>query len=210
MTSIKKEKNSNTKEVILKAAEAEFLEHGFHGTTTAAIAKKAGVNHAMLHYYFGTKENLFEMFISSKMQDMKNIIFPAMLIEGQGFIDRIKTVIERQFDYAVEHPSLPKFMLNEVLTKPERFKQLITSVLMSDIASFNSVKTELESEIKQGRIRPITLVDLILDIISLNIMCVVMKPMVGALSVLDMDEARFIELRKKEIIEVITSRLINK
>ena len=61
-----KEKKS-TRQMILEAADAEFLEKGYDGTTTASIAARAKVTHAMLHYYFQTKENLFEMFIHGKM-----------------------------------------------------------------------------------------------------------------------------------------------
>lgn len=54
----------NSKQAILDAAEEEFLEMGFHGAKTSSIAKRAGVTHAMLHYYFSTKENLYDVFIS--------------------------------------------------------------------------------------------------------------------------------------------------
>ncbi len=206
MEDIKKDKQ-NTKAVILEAAEAEFLEHGFHGTTTAAIAKRAGVNHAMLHYYFSTKENLFEMFISSKMQTVKNIAFPVLMSEGQDIFERIKLLIDKQFDYLIKHPSLPKFMLNEVLSKPERFRQLIHSVLMSDMVSFNTIRTDLEAEIEAGRIRPITLPDLVLDVMSMNIMSFVLKPIVQVLPGVGMDEAAFLECRRNEIKEVMIRRL---
>ena len=53
-----KEETSNTEQSILKAAEKEFLKKGFSGSKTTEIAKEAGVTHAMLHYYFRTKENL--------------------------------------------------------------------------------------------------------------------------------------------------------
>ncbi len=197
----------NTKEVILEAAEAEFMEHGFHGTTTAAIAKRAGVNHAMLHYYFSTKENLYEMFISSKMQAVKNIVFPVFLTEGQDFIERIKLVVDAQFEYMMAHPTLPKFMLSEVLSKPERFRQLAQSVLMSDMAAFNAIREDLEAEIAAGRVIPITLPDLFLDIMSLSIMSFVMKPLAQVLPGMAMDDATFLEWRKKEIKEIITRRL---
>ena len=55
---------------ILEAAEKEFLEKGYNGARTTSIAKAADVTHAMLHYYFRTKEQLFERFIDKKMSEI--------------------------------------------------------------------------------------------------------------------------------------------
>lgn len=48
------------REAILDAAEMVFAENGFHGATTRAIGERAGANAALIHYYFGSKEALFE------------------------------------------------------------------------------------------------------------------------------------------------------
>ena len=61
-------KDNNSQDRILKAAEEEFLMKGFAGARTTEIAKQAGVTHAMLHYYFNTKEQLFEQVMNEKMQ----------------------------------------------------------------------------------------------------------------------------------------------
>ena len=63
-----KEETSNTEQSILKAAEKEFLKKGFSGSKTTEIAKEAGVTHAMLHYYFRTKENLFNKVFEEKSE----------------------------------------------------------------------------------------------------------------------------------------------
>lgn len=53
-------KENDTEERILKAAETEFFTKGFDGARTTSIAERAGVTHAMLHYYFRSKALLFE------------------------------------------------------------------------------------------------------------------------------------------------------
>ena len=60
-------RDNKTEKIILQAAEEEFLLKGFAGARTTEIAQKAGVNHAMLHYYFNTKEQLFEQVMAEKM-----------------------------------------------------------------------------------------------------------------------------------------------
>ncbi|PKP67477.1 MAG: TetR/AcrR family transcriptional regulator, partial [Alphaproteobacteria bacterium HGW-Alphaproteobacteria-5] len=57
-------------ESLLDAAEAQFSENGFHGTTTRAIAAGAGVNAALLHYYFGSKEQLFATVVERRAAEI--------------------------------------------------------------------------------------------------------------------------------------------
>lgn len=198
----------NSKQAILDAAEEEFLEMGFHGAKTSSIAKRAGVTHAMLHYYFSTKENLYDVFISQKLQEVKNIMFPALLEEGVDFIDRVRTVIDKQFGYIQKHPYLPRFMLNEVLLKPERFNELISNILQYDIEKFAIIQQEIDTASNEGKINFISLPNLIIDILSLNIISQVMAPVViGVMLGVGFDKNEFIENRKKEIIETITRRL---
>ena len=198
----------NSKQAILNAAEEEFLEMRFHGAKTSSIAKRAGVTHAMLHYYFSTKENLYDVFISQKLQEVKNIMFPALLEEGVDFIDRVRTVIDKQFGYIQKHPYLPRFMLNEVLLKPERFNELISNILQYDIEKFAIIQQEIDTASNEGKINFISLPNLIIDILSLNIISQVMAPVViGVMPGVGFDKNEFIENRKKEIIETITRRL---
>lgn len=198
----------NSKQAILDAAEEEFLEMGFHGAKTSSIAKRAGVTHAMLHYCFSTKENLYDVFISQKLQEVKNIMFPALLEEGVDFIDRVRTVIDKQFGYIQKHPYLPRFMLNEVLLKPERFNELISNILQYDIEKFAIIQQEIDTASNEGKINFISLPNLIIDILSLNIISQVMAPVViGVMPGVGFDKNEFIENRKKEIIETITRRL---
>ena len=197
----------NSKQAILDAAEEEFLEMGFHGAKTSSIAKRAGVTHAMLHYYFSTKENLYDVFISQKLQEVKNIMFPALLEEGVDFIDRVRTVIDKQFGYIQKHPYLPRFMLNEVLLKPERFNELISNILQYDIEKFAIIQQEIDTASNEGKINFISLPNLIIDILSLNIISQVMAPVViGVMPGVGFDKNEFIENRKKEIIETITRK----
>ena len=60
----------DTETLILQAAEKEFFEKGYSGAKTTAIAEAAGVTHAMLHYYFRTKDKLFEKIVSDKIGNL--------------------------------------------------------------------------------------------------------------------------------------------
>ena len=68
----------DTETKILKAAEREFLEKGYGGARTTSIAEAAGVTHAMLHYYFRTKDKLFERIVTEKMGLLSKIMLSAI------------------------------------------------------------------------------------------------------------------------------------
>ena len=117
---MKKEKKS-TRQMILEAADAEFLEKGYDGTTTASIAARAKVTHAMLHYYFQTKENLFEMFVQKKMALVKEAICPPARTATPGNLaEQVRYIVSHHMDFLFSHPELPKFMLKEICFNRDR------------------------------------------------------------------------------------------
>ena len=108
-----KEETSNTEQSILKAAEKEFLKKGFSGSKTTEIAKEAGVTHAMLHYYFRTKENLFNKVFEEKARQLADT-FLSRVDESLPFLEKIKCFIEAHFDLLTANPELPLFIYREI------------------------------------------------------------------------------------------------
>ncbi len=98
---------SHTENRILKAAEAEFLAKGYAGARTTAIAEAAGVTHAMLHYYFRTKDKLFERILNEKIQLVRDIMLFGIGEPGRPLEERIVATVERHFDFLAANPSLP-------------------------------------------------------------------------------------------------------
>ena len=106
-------------QAILEAAEREFLKKGFDGARTTSIAAAAGVTHAMLHYYFRTKEQLFERILDEKMRMMGQSVLAAFGDARLPLIERLRNGIERHFDFIAANPDLPRFIVNEVFARPE-------------------------------------------------------------------------------------------
>ena len=174
----------NKEQAILKAAEREFLTKGYAGARTTSIAEAAGVTHAMLHYYFRTKEHIFERILDEKMRLMSESVLAAFGQPGLPLPERLRNGIERHFDFIAANPDLPRFIVNEVLARPDRY------------------------ECMQRSVRRIANV-LMLDIISLNafpfIAYPVIVPLLGDLAA---DRETFFRLRKQETIEVVMRRLM--
>ncbi len=97
--------DETTSEKILKAARKVFAAHTFNSATTRMIADKAGVDHPLIHYYFGSKENLFETVSAQIFEEFNRANFEWF--EG---IDRIplsegfSLYLDRLLDYTLEHP----------------------------------------------------------------------------------------------------------
>ena len=79
-----KKKTQSKKELILKAAEEVFMANGYEATKTTQIAERAGVTHAMLHYYFHTKENIFRKIYEDKINMLKEPI--VALVENKEIL----------------------------------------------------------------------------------------------------------------------------
>ena len=95
-----KDKN-NMEQKILEVAERLFMEQGFTATTTAKIAKEAGCNQALVHYYYRTKEQLFERIYREKMQLMVTSV-TSINTSGSTFEEKVASIIEAHWDFLVK------------------------------------------------------------------------------------------------------------
>ena len=201
-------KPKDTEAEILKAAEQEFMLRGFDGAKTASIARAAGVTHAMLHYYFRTKEQLFERILTDKMNLMGRSVLTAFGNPELPLLERLKDGISRHFDFLVENPDLPRFIINEVFSRPERYEIMRKGVSRIIDKLMQSVQQELDSMAAQGEIVPVDVRMLMLDVVSLNIFPFITYPMIRPLlGDIAADRERFFEQRKAENIEVIMRRI---
>lgn len=210
MGTVKKEK-SNSEQAIMAAAEELFLEHGYNLTTTTMIARQAGVTHAMLHYYFRTKEHIFIKVLDKNLNEMMSAFQPVMK-KGAPFWESMESGISTYFDFLERHPKLPAFLYDTVRFNPElvdRYKPRIRSTIKK-IAGFHC--RMITEEAAKGAIRDVDPVQLMIDIATLNLSAFMLLPTAQQLFDDEMSEGHLhecIQLRKKETVELIRSRLYN-
>lgn len=166
----------SSEQLILKVAERRFLEKGFAMTSTTEIAKEVGCNQALVHYYFRTKDNLFNVIFENKFKDFFQQIFQFYKIENLPFQEKIKFMIESHFDMIKENSKLPLLILNEMTRQPKQLKVLRDKLHEIPEQLFGQLNTELETEIAAGRIRSVNLMDLIVTMISLNVSLFLLMP----------------------------------
>lgn len=167
--------DQSTEQAILEAAERLFLEKGYALTSTTEIAREVGCNQALVHYYFRTKEKLFESIFERKAQLMLSAIL-KLDDPTQPFEERLRKLVENHFDIMVENPQLPFLFLNELLTNPKRLELLTQKFQMLPLTLMERFANDLQKEIDKGRIRNVTPISILLTVLSLNLTPFIIKP----------------------------------
>lgn len=198
----------DTEALILQAAEREFLEKGYSGAKTTAIAQAAGVTHAMLHYYFRTKEKLFEKIVADKMDKLKRVMFGVIGNPDLPLRERLKQGVEQHFDFIAENPHLPRFIFNELHEHPERIDQIKNSIASIAAKAITTLQNEIDRKAASGECRPVDARMLMLDIASLNLFPFIAAPLISS-SFGKLFEGRdeFLEMRKKENVRTVLGKL---
>lgn len=210
LNDMSRERNNpnDTESRILQAAEREFFEKGYAGARTASIAEAAGVTHAMLHYYFRTKDKLFERIVSEKISILGNIIISAIGDEDLTLEDRIRQGIERHFDFIAANRDLPKFIVNEVLNRPDTIDMMKRNAQNIVNNLLNSLQHEIDAYAAKGLCRQVNARMLLIDIVSLNVFPFMAAPIVlGAIGDSYNSYDEFLALRKTENVETILNKL---
>ena len=197
----------NTEQQILRVAELEFLSKGYNGARTTSIAKAAGVTHAMLHYYFRTKELLFERIIDKKMTEITPLITYLIGNESLPLVDRIREAVSVHFDFIMANPDLPKFLMNEVIPYHDRSVMLISKV--KDVFNiFEKLQHEVNEASSRGKIEHFNVPILFQSILAINIFPSLMSEFIPQILTDDkLTQERYMALRKAENIEIIMRRI---
>jgi AcrR family transcriptional regulator len=198
----------NNEQLILEAAEVEFLEKGFKNAATTAIAKRAGVTHALLHYYFRTKENLFQKVFQEKVALVGNSFY-QQVHDDLPFEDIIRKFIEFHFDFLKQNPKLMTFVINEVLVNKNSRHFLINEMHPKMIKVFNRLEKLINDEVSRGNIRPVKATDLILNIASMNLMTFMVFPIAKDMMTGQSSDYfdHLIEERKESIVQFVLNAL---
>lgn len=195
--------DSNTELIILKAARKVFTNKGFDGARMQEIADEAGINKALLHYYFRSKDKLFEAIF----KDVANIIFPkiiAVLMSSMPLFEKIEKVSANYIDILKQNPDIAGFVFHEISRNPQRMVGNIKNVG----ADFELIKAQIAGEVKAGNIIPIKAEHLIANLVSMCIFPFISRPVFMGMT--GMDNAafsEFIEERKQIIPQTIISAI---
>ncbi|HVF40590.1 MAG TPA: TetR family transcriptional regulator [Gemmatimonadaceae bacterium] len=200
-------RDASTEERILAAATAVFIRRGTAGARMQEIAEEAGVNQALLHYYFRTKERLSE----AVFRETAGRMFPTViqvLGSDMPLFEKVDRIVDTYLTNMSRMPFLPGYILSELHHHPERMPQLLggmTGRSGGNLTGFlkpaiQKLDAQLTAEARAGRIRRISPEQFVINLLSLCVFPFAARPMIRA--ALDIDDAGFaklIEERRKEI-----------
>jgi len=118
---VKAEIDLSTEEKIKEAASKVFTKKGYGNARTRDIAEEAGINLALLNYYFRSKEKLFEIVMGERIQKLFGILTPVLNDKETTLEEKFERITENYINMLIEHPDLPIFVLSELRNDPERF-----------------------------------------------------------------------------------------
>lgn len=117
--------NLSTEEKFLEAASIVFTKKGYAATKTRDIAEQAGLNLALLNYYFRSKEKLFEIIMMEKIKQLFSFILPTVNDPATSLEEKIDKITEKYIDMLSQSPDLPLFVLSEIRNRPENFAKSV-------------------------------------------------------------------------------------
>lgn len=174
MVKNKKTDQIGTEATILAAARKVFTRKGMAGARMQDIADEAGINKALLHYYFKDKEKLFDTIFMAEAAlffPRLNIIFDADL----PLFEKIEKFVDEYIDVMLQHPYMPWFILNELNQDADNFLKKV----WAKTAMPKPIKLlqQIDAEVKKGTIRKVDPNQLMLNLLSMTIFPFVGKPM---------------------------------
>jgi TetR/AcrR family transcriptional regulator len=139
---------------ILRAAVKEFAEHGVAGARTDAIAQTAGVNKALLYYYFQDKERLYGAVLDQVMSGLRERVFGALSSETRPR-EKILAYVCAYFDYLANNPLYPRLVQREMMRAGQKQGQIERLVNEYFKPIFNRLKEVLEEGMQKGEFRQV-------------------------------------------------------
>ncbi len=164
--------SDNTKEKIVQAAQLVFIRKGMDGARMQEIADEAGINKALLHYYFHSKQQLFNEVFYGVLSRLIPSLLEIFKLE-EPFSDKIEAVVREYDSFMSKNPFLPQFIINEINRDPEQLSRF-----MSDQGlNFSKIEERINGEVSAGNIRSITFPHLFANLIGMVVMPYIGRPL---------------------------------
>jgi len=193
-----------TEQKILQAAKEVFTEKGLDGARMQDIADKAGINKALLHYYFRSKEKLFDViFVEEARKFMPKLM--EIMKSDMDLFEKIEKFVAEYIDTLMQNPLLPIFILSEINRNP---KETLKKILGNQRPPLEIVNEHLAKLAKKGVIKPIKAEQLMMNMVSLCIFPFIGRPMIQwIMKKNDKEFFLMMEERKTDVVRFITDSI---
>lgn len=186
-----------TRERILAAAHRVFTTQGTAKARTQEIADEAGVNKALVHYYFGTKDALAEAVFRNAASQFMPRIFGIIASEELSIEDKVRAVVREQVDFHLARPYLAGYVISEAHAEPERVRAIMGG---TGGAPLGVLRRQLAAAIAAGEIRRISAEQFVVSLIALLVFPFIVRPLLPVLVGIDAERfPAFVEARKRDL-----------
>ncbi len=188
------EQDKQTEEKIFEAATEVFLEKGMDGARMQDIANYAGINKALLHYYYRTKDRLFDA-VFEKTAELMFRKFAPVFDEKLSFEDKIRFFFQEHISFLQKNPKLPIFFLNELSRNPGRLKKLIQHIDIQRL--WSTIEAQHKDELQKYNITIDEIPQLMSSIAAMSVFPFAARVIIGSImEKMGYDFNRYIEARK--------------
>jgi AcrR family transcriptional regulator len=184
-----------TRERILDAAVAVLIRKGTAASRTQEIADEAGVNKALVHYYFGTKAALADAIFERALSALVPTIFGILADPGRSIAQKVTAIVREQIDFHSVRPYFAGYLVSELHAEPQRIARLM---LRHGRVPLDVIRKQLREAGKAGAIRPISAEQFVANLMGLLIFPFAIRP--ALFKLLSFDNARwraFLEERRR-------------
>lgn len=186
-----KTETDTTEEKIKEAARKVFMKKGYAATRTRDIAEEAGINLALLNYYFRSKEKLFNQVMKEKMQQFFGVLLPVISDPSTKLEIKIELIVSNYIDTLTENPDLPLFVLSE-MKDADHLSDILPVEKLTPKVSFIKQLQE-----KRPDIHP---VHFLMNILGMTVFPFIARPAFGVIGILNKNDFKtIIEERRKLI-----------
>lgn len=195
----------STEEKIKNAARSIFHKKGYAGTRTRDIAEEAGINLALLNYYFRSKEKLFSLIMMETMQGFLKSMTDVFNEKDTSLEEKIEQLVSNYIDLLTRHPNIPIFILSELRNNPE---EIVAKMKMKEFLMGSYFFQQMQEAIQEKRIAQIHPMHFIMNILGMTVFPFIAKPMLATVG--DMAEEHFnamMQQRKQLIPQWVKSML---
>lgn len=169
---------TSTEQKILEAAETVFHEKGYDGARMQEIADEAQINKGLLHYYFKSKDALFEAIFAMALRRMVTNV-NAILVMEIPLDEKLDLIVDTYMNMLLRHSALPRFVITELNKAPDRFIAKHIDGKMNHV--FEHFEQSVKKEIAAGRLKPIDPRHLFMNLISMLVFPFIGRPMIQAI-----------------------------
>lgn len=193
-----KELDTATEAKIKAAARIVFHKNGFAATRTRDIAEKAGINLALLNYYFRSKQKLFDIIMMETMHGFFQSMVSVFNDEQSTLDQKLELIAERYINMLLQHPHIPIFLLNELRNNPSGFIEKVNlNLLIMNSIFFKQLLAYLQA--KKSNMHPL---QVMINMMSLVVFPFVASPVLRTISGLDQEHFNRMMMERKALIPI--------